>query len=116
MAGGLGVRSPPAITSARPRRSKQPRRTGGAFVPSPDLDDPYLAVSADVVVGPDDESAPSLAAGYGLWVRNIRKGEGAIRFPGPAERDGYVGRERPHARGGSSRPEFVGSPGRWHAN
>jgi alkanesulfonate monooxygenase SsuD/methylene tetrahydromethanopterin reductase-like flavin-dependent oxidoreductase (luciferase family) len=56
-----------------------------AFVPSQALDRPYVAVSADVVVGPDDESAQRLAAGYALWVRSIRKGEGAMPFPGPDE-------------------------------
>jgi luciferase family oxidoreductase group 1 len=56
-----------------------------AFVPSAKLDRPYVAVSADVVVGPDDESARVLAAGYGLWVRSIRRGEGAIAFPTPQE-------------------------------
>jgi luciferase family oxidoreductase group 1 len=56
-----------------------------AFVPSPDLHRPYVAVSADVVVGPDDASARERAAGYGLWVRSIRRGEGAIAFPTPAE-------------------------------
>jgi len=56
-----------------------------AFVPSADLDRPYVAVSADVVVGPDDASARELAAGYGLWVRSIRRAEGAIAFPTPRE-------------------------------
>jgi len=56
-----------------------------AFVPSAYLEHPYVAVSADVVVAPDDESARKLAAGYGLWVRSIRRGEGAIPFPGPDE-------------------------------
>jgi alkanesulfonate monooxygenase SsuD/methylene tetrahydromethanopterin reductase-like flavin-dependent oxidoreductase (luciferase family) len=56
-----------------------------AFVPSADLDRPYVAVSADVVVGPDDASARDLAAGYGAWVRSIRRGEGAIAFPTPQE-------------------------------
>ncbi len=56
-----------------------------AFVPPRDLDRPHLAVSADVVVAPDDETATRLAAGYGLWVRSIRKGEGAIPFPGSDE-------------------------------
>jgi alkanesulfonate monooxygenase SsuD/methylene tetrahydromethanopterin reductase-like flavin-dependent oxidoreductase (luciferase family) len=56
-----------------------------AFVPSPELEQPYVAVSADVVVGPDDDTAERLAAGYGLWVRSIRKGEGAMPFPGPSE-------------------------------
>ena len=55
------------------------------FVPSADLDRPYVAVSADVVVAPDDESAQKLAAGYAPWVRSIRKGQGAIPFPGPDE-------------------------------
>jgi alkanesulfonate monooxygenase SsuD/methylene tetrahydromethanopterin reductase-like flavin-dependent oxidoreductase (luciferase family) len=56
-----------------------------AFVPSATLDRPHVAVSADVVVAPDDESAQKLAAGYAPWVRSIRKGEGAIPFPGPEE-------------------------------
>jgi alkanesulfonate monooxygenase SsuD/methylene tetrahydromethanopterin reductase-like flavin-dependent oxidoreductase (luciferase family) len=42
-------------------------------------------VSADVVVGPDDESARDVAAGYGLWVRSIRRGEGAMPFPSSDE-------------------------------
>jgi luciferase family oxidoreductase group 1 len=57
----------------------------GAFEPSSDLDRPYVAVSADVVVGPDDTTARELAAGYALWVRSIRRGEGAIEFPAPEE-------------------------------
>jgi alkanesulfonate monooxygenase SsuD/methylene tetrahydromethanopterin reductase-like flavin-dependent oxidoreductase (luciferase family) len=56
-----------------------------AFVPSADLKRPYLAVSADVVVGPDDETARHVAAGYAEWVRSIRCGEGAIPFPDPVE-------------------------------
>jgi luciferase family oxidoreductase group 1 len=56
-----------------------------AFVPSAFLERPYVAVSADVVVGPDDGSARELAAGYGLWVRSIRRAEGAIAFPTPRE-------------------------------
>lgn len=56
-----------------------------AFRPSAVLDRPYVAVSADVVVGEDDETARELATGYGLWVRSIRTGEGAIAFPTPEE-------------------------------
>jgi alkanesulfonate monooxygenase SsuD/methylene tetrahydromethanopterin reductase-like flavin-dependent oxidoreductase (luciferase family) len=56
-----------------------------AFVPSADLERPYLAVSADVVVGPDDQTARHVAAGYAEWVRSIRCGEGAIPFPDPVE-------------------------------
>jgi luciferase family oxidoreductase group 1 len=56
-----------------------------AFRPSAELDRPYVSVSADVVVGPTEEAARELAAGYAPWVRSIRSGEGAIPFPTPAE-------------------------------
>ena len=56
-----------------------------AFRPSGDLDRPYVSVSADVVVAEDEGTARELAAGYGLWVRSIRSGEGAIQFPTPHE-------------------------------
>ncbi|CAJ63487.1 MULTISPECIES: LLM class flavin-dependent oxidoreductase [Frankia] len=56
-----------------------------AFEPSADLAAPYVSVSADVVVGEDDASAARLAAGYGLWVRSIRSGAGAIPFPTPEQ-------------------------------
>jgi len=56
-----------------------------AFTPSAELDRPYIAVSADVVVADDEDAARELATGYGLWVRSIRTAEGAIPFPTPAE-------------------------------
>ncbi|MFC5002403.1 LLM class flavin-dependent oxidoreductase [Dactylosporangium cerinum] len=56
-----------------------------AFRPSEDLAAPYISVSADVVVGDTDEHAAELASGYGLWVRSIRGGSGAIPFPTPKE-------------------------------
>jgi alkanesulfonate monooxygenase SsuD/methylene tetrahydromethanopterin reductase-like flavin-dependent oxidoreductase (luciferase family) len=56
-----------------------------AFRSSAGLSRPYVAVSADVVVGPDEATARELATGYGLWVRSIRTGEGAIAFPTPEE-------------------------------
>jgi alkanesulfonate monooxygenase SsuD/methylene tetrahydromethanopterin reductase-like flavin-dependent oxidoreductase (luciferase family) len=56
-----------------------------AFVPSAELDRPYLSVFADVVVADDEATARDLAAGYGLWVRSIRTAEGAIPFPTPEE-------------------------------
>ncbi len=67
-----------------------------AFVASAELDRPYVAVSADVVVGPDDDAAQELAAGFGLWVRSIRCGEGAIEFPtaDEAARHRWTGPER----------------------
>jgi alkanesulfonate monooxygenase SsuD/methylene tetrahydromethanopterin reductase-like flavin-dependent oxidoreductase (luciferase family) len=56
-----------------------------AFRPSAGLSRPYVSVSADVVVAAEESRARELAAGYGLWVRSIRTGEGAIPFPAPAD-------------------------------
>ncbi|MEV1022561.1 LLM class flavin-dependent oxidoreductase [Streptomyces sp. NPDC050264] len=56
-----------------------------AFKPSDVLAEPYVVVSADVVVGEDDAAARELAAGYAPWVRSIRGGEGAIAYPTPEE-------------------------------
>ena len=61
-----------------------------AFRPSADLDRPYVSVSADVVVAEDEATARELATGYGLWVRSIRSGEGAINFPTPEQARAYV--------------------------
>ena len=52
-----------------------------AFKPSRVLDKPYVLVSADVVVGPDEQTARELAAPYGLWVRSIHKELNAIPLP-----------------------------------
>jgi alkanesulfonate monooxygenase SsuD/methylene tetrahydromethanopterin reductase-like flavin-dependent oxidoreductase (luciferase family) len=60
-----------------------------AFVPSADLGRPYVSVSADVVVAEDEATARELATGYGLWVRSIRSGEGAIAFPAPEQARAY---------------------------
>ena len=56
-----------------------------AFRPSAELGKPYVSVSADVVVADDEATARELAAGYPLWVRSIRTGEGAIAFPTPEQ-------------------------------
>jgi luciferase family oxidoreductase group 1 len=53
------------------------------FHPSHELPAPYVSVSADVVVATDEGTARELATGYGLWVRSIRGGAGAIEFPTP---------------------------------
>ncbi len=81
-----------------------------AFVPSADLDRPYVAVSADVVVGPDDEAANELAQGFPLWVLSIRSGQGAIPFPSPdeARRHHWTGAERALVRD-RTETQFVGS-------
>jgi alkanesulfonate monooxygenase SsuD/methylene tetrahydromethanopterin reductase-like flavin-dependent oxidoreductase (luciferase family) len=56
-----------------------------AFTPSAELSEPYVSVSADVVVADDEATARDLAAGYGPWVHSIRSGAGAIQFPTPDE-------------------------------
>ena len=61
-----------------------------AFRPSPDLAQPYVLVSADVVVADDEATARTLASGYGQWVLSIRSGAGAIAFPSPDEAATHV--------------------------
>jgi len=60
-----------------------------AFRPSAVLAAPHVQVSADVVVAPTDAEARDLASGYGLWVRSIRTGDGAMRFPSPSSVAAY---------------------------
>jgi alkanesulfonate monooxygenase SsuD/methylene tetrahydromethanopterin reductase-like flavin-dependent oxidoreductase (luciferase family) len=61
-----------------------------AFRPSAELDQPYISVSADVVVADTEAAARELATGYGLWVRSIRTAEGAIQFPTPEQARRHV--------------------------
>ncbi|CAO5163738.1 putative LuxAB-like Oxygenase [Frankia sp. AiPs1] len=61
-----------------------------AFRPSAELAEPYISVSADVVVGEDDASAARLASGYGLWVRSIRTGAGAMPYASPEQAAAHV--------------------------
>jgi alkanesulfonate monooxygenase SsuD/methylene tetrahydromethanopterin reductase-like flavin-dependent oxidoreductase (luciferase family) len=82
-----------------------------AFRPSPDLDRPYVAVSADVVVADTDSHARELATGYPLWVRSIRTGEGAIEFPDPATARRHVWTEADRALVADRvETQFVGAP------
>ncbi|MBX9641279.1 MAG: LLM class flavin-dependent oxidoreductase, partial [Mycobacteriaceae bacterium] len=53
------------------------------FVPSEALAEPYVVVSADIVVAEDTATAQRLAAGYGRWVYSIRTGVGAMPYPAP---------------------------------
>jgi alkanesulfonate monooxygenase SsuD/methylene tetrahydromethanopterin reductase-like flavin-dependent oxidoreductase (luciferase family) len=61
-----------------------------AFTPSAELHRPYVSVSADVVVAQDEATARELATGYGLWVRSIRSGDGAIPFPTPDQARAHI--------------------------
>ncbi|WP_037908337.1 LLM class flavin-dependent oxidoreductase [Actinacidiphila yeochonensis] len=82
-----------------------------AFVPSAELDRPHLCVSADVVVAEDEEAARELATGYGLWVRSIRSGEGAIAFPTPDEARAHVWTDEDRALVEDRvETQFVGTP------
>ncbi|CPR01598.1 F420-dependent methylene-tetrahydromethanopterin reductase [Mycobacterium bohemicum DSM 44277] len=54
-----------------------------AFRPSARLSEPYVVVSADVVVADDSATAHHLASSYGHWVCSIRSGQGAIPYPDP---------------------------------
>lgn len=51
------------------------------FTPSEHLSEPYVVVSADIVVADDEPTAKRLAAGYGHWVYSIRAGGGAVPYP-----------------------------------
>jgi luciferase family oxidoreductase group 1 len=82
-----------------------------AFVPSRWLDRPYVAVSADVVVGPDDRSAQEAAAGFGLWVLGIRSGQGASPYPTPDEAAAHPWTEQERSLVADRvDTQFVGSP------
>ncbi|WP_219471227.1 LLM class flavin-dependent oxidoreductase [Nonomuraea rhizosphaerae] len=61
-----------------------------AFKPSDALPEPYVVVSADAVVAGGEARARELAKGYGLWVRSIRTGAGAMRYPTSREADAHV--------------------------
>jgi alkanesulfonate monooxygenase SsuD/methylene tetrahydromethanopterin reductase-like flavin-dependent oxidoreductase (luciferase family) len=82
-----------------------------AFQPSAELSEPYVSVSADVVVADDDDSARRIAAGYAPWVRSIRAGEGAIPFPTPKEAADHVWTDEDRALVADRvQTQFVGSP------
>ncbi|WP_169950910.1 MsnO8 family LLM class oxidoreductase [Microbispora sp. H11081] len=82
-----------------------------AFTPSKTLSEPYVVVSADVVVAEDDATAERLAEPYGLWVRAIRTGQGAIPYPTPEEAAAHVWSEADRALVADRvDTQFAGSP------
>jgi alkanesulfonate monooxygenase SsuD/methylene tetrahydromethanopterin reductase-like flavin-dependent oxidoreductase (luciferase family) len=82
-----------------------------AFCPSPELERPYVSVSADVVVSDDDATAQELATGYALWVHSIRSGQGAIAFPTPDEARAHTWTDAERALVQDRvDTQFVGSP------
>ncbi|HEY3882212.1 MAG TPA: LLM class flavin-dependent oxidoreductase [Trebonia sp.] len=82
-----------------------------AFRPSAVLPAPYVMVSADAVVAETDARAQELAAGYGLWVRSIRSGAGAMRYPSAAAAAAFrwTGEDRALVEDRVS-TQFAGSP------
>jgi alkanesulfonate monooxygenase SsuD/methylene tetrahydromethanopterin reductase-like flavin-dependent oxidoreductase (luciferase family) len=82
-----------------------------AFRPSAELGRPYVSVSADVVVGEDEQAARELAEGYGPWVHSIRTGAGAIAFPTPAQARAHQWTDEDRALVADRiDTQFVGSP------
>ncbi|MBO0731796.1 MAG: hypothetical protein J2P57_21230, partial [Acidimicrobiaceae bacterium] len=64
------------------------------------------------VVADDDATAAHLASGYGLWVRSIRTGAGAIPFPTPEEASAHTWCEEDRALVKDRiDTQLVGSPG-----
>jgi alkanesulfonate monooxygenase SsuD/methylene tetrahydromethanopterin reductase-like flavin-dependent oxidoreductase (luciferase family) len=53
------------------------------FQPSEQLREPYVVISADVVVADDTATAKHLASTYGHWVYQIRAVDGAVPYPDP---------------------------------
>lgn len=80
-----------------------------AFVPSPALDEPYVVVSADVVVADDDDTARYRASTYGHWVHSIRRGAGAAPYPDPDGATPLTEDQRALVDD-RVRTQFVGSP------
>ncbi|ACU72695.1 Luciferase-like monooxygenase [Catenulispora acidiphila DSM 44928] len=82
-----------------------------AFQPSATLGQPYISVSADVVVAETEARARELATGYGAWVRSIRTGEGAIQFPTPQDARKFAWTEEDRALVEDRvQTQFVGTP------
>lgn len=80
-----------------------------AFVPSAAHPEPYVVVSADVVVADDDASAQRLASSFPQWVHSIRSGQGAISYPDP-ETAAPLSAEQFDLVADRIETQFVGSP------
>ncbi|MDL9936977.1 LLM class flavin-dependent oxidoreductase [Gordonia sp. ABSL1-1] len=81
----------------------------GAFVPSHRLAQPYVVVSADVVVADDDATARHLASTYGHWVHDIRTGHGARAYRDPGTAPALTDEQR-RVVDDRLRTQFVGDP------
>lgn len=80
-----------------------------SFVPSATLNQPYVVVSADIVVAEDSDTASRLAAGYGQWVYSIRTGVGAMPYPAPEDCRPLTDEQLPVVKD-RLETQFVGNP------
>ena len=55
------------------------------FKPSATLQEPYVIVSADVLLAPNEFRAKQLGRGYAQWVYGIRSGQGSEPYPRPED-------------------------------
>lgn len=79
------------------------------FRPSARLSEPYVVVSADVVVAEDDSTATHLASTYGHWVHDIWTGRGAQPYLDPDSAAPLTDEQRAVVDD-RIRTQFVGSP------
>jgi alkanesulfonate monooxygenase SsuD/methylene tetrahydromethanopterin reductase-like flavin-dependent oxidoreductase (luciferase family) len=80
-----------------------------AFKPSAALAEPYVVVSADVVVADDSATARHLASSYGHWVYSIRAGGGAVPYPDPDTVDPLTEEQAALVKDRTA-TQFVGDP------
>lgn len=80
-----------------------------AFRPSTALAEPYVVVSADVVVAEDHDTAVHLASSYGRWVYAIRAEGGAVPYPDPDHFE-PLGPEQAEVVRDRTATQFVGDP------
>jgi alkanesulfonate monooxygenase SsuD/methylene tetrahydromethanopterin reductase-like flavin-dependent oxidoreductase (luciferase family) len=68
-------------------------------------------IPGSVPAAADEATARELATGYGLWVRSIRSGEGAIAFPTPQQARAHTWSDTDRALVADRvDTQFVGSP------
>jgi alkanesulfonate monooxygenase SsuD/methylene tetrahydromethanopterin reductase-like flavin-dependent oxidoreductase (luciferase family) len=80
-----------------------------AFQPSETLREPYVVVSADIVVADDTDTARRLASSYGHWVYSIRAGDGAVPYPDPGSCPPLTAEQRALVEDRTA-TQFVGDP------
>jgi alkanesulfonate monooxygenase SsuD/methylene tetrahydromethanopterin reductase-like flavin-dependent oxidoreductase (luciferase family) len=79
-----------------------------AFRPSAQLSEPYVVVSADIVVADDSTTAHHLTSSYGPWVHSVRSG-GAVPFPDPDDVPALTAEQHEAVRDRTA-TQFVGDP------